>query len=110
MIEATGLLVFFDLRWKMVTPDMRKALCEAVIHWQSENPVVPNDKQAATLWKEFRTLHPAVLIQKSIKKWQAQMYLEPEPEVPEPIKDILDRAVKGDFDVIEAYWRGRAAK
>lgn len=32
-----------------------------------------------------------------------------EPEVPEEIKDILDRAVKGDFDVIEAYRRGQKA-
>jgi hypothetical protein len=41
--------------------------------------------------------------------WVLRMYLAPEPEVPEEIKDILDRTVKGDFDVIEAFRRGQKA-
>ena len=91
-----------------------KVILEAFIAWQSENPPVPTEKQ----WSEvqFSVASRPIDYQRDFAvEWIRRMYLAPEPEVPEELKDLLwgfdaDRREEHQEDVIEAYRRGRAGK
>jgi len=93
-------------------------ILEAALRWLSENPVVPTPEQTKKLLATVqfgagREIDPH-LIENLLLAWQRRMFLAPEPEVPEAIKDLLyagNGLTSGDIDkkVIEAYRRGQKA-
>jgi hypothetical protein len=105
------------------TLDFMRLGIAAFIRWQSENPQVPNDEQV-TDWfspSDFRALEGRT---EPLKQFaltvQRHIYLAPEPEVPEEIKDLLlteqshknVQPLKGELNsmIIEAYRRGKESK
>ena len=90
----------------------------AFIRWQAESPKVPTVEQEKSMydaWREngrFKPENGAMMFAAS--EWQRRMYLAPEPEVPEEIKDLMwpNARSAGDHDksVIEAYRRGKAVR
>jgi len=106
------------------THQVNKAL-EAALRWLSENPIVPTDEQVKAI---HHSATEAACTSKSILpffaiEWQRRMFLAPEPEIPEDIRDLIygdevaaTGLVKGGtFDesnqrVLEAYRRGQKSK
>lgn len=81
---------------------------EAACRWLSENPIEPTDAQLKDLWKSYRDHSGGIGSNEWVcAEWQRRMFLAPEPDPDEPIKDILARSVKGDFDIREAFRRGQ---
>lgn len=100
---------------------------EAGLRWLSENPIVPNASDTLGLLQEIvQSGHlsneeycsiPSTTVRAVIREWQCRMFLAPEPEVPEAIKDLLldERTNEGlgkvagksyNNALIEAYQRG----
>ena len=93
---------------------------EAALRWLSENPIVPTSEQ---LYSTIGTLPVAMCDivwterdRAMIAEWQRRMFVDPEPEVPEEIKDLIIedagngatcRAEKSNERVIEAFRRGQ---
>ena len=100
-------------------------IIEAFIRWQSENPQVPNHEQTIALCKVYETQTERNYCQ-SVRdvavEWVRRMYIAPEPDMPEAIKDLLcpvfdhtghKGLVEGathDMGILEAYRRGLAGK
>jgi hypothetical protein len=89
-----------------------RVILEAALRWLSENPIVPTDGQI------FQDSIPydgneINAIRHHVVGFQRRMFLAPEPEVPEEIKDLLydpkDGPNKVDRNdaIIEAYRRGQ---
>jgi hypothetical protein len=85
-------------------------ILEAALRWLAENPIVPSDEDIESMREE------AALARHFAVEWQRRMFLAPEPEVLEEIKDLLwDEALADDAGprwkinegVIEAYRRGQ---
>ena len=95
------------------------SILQAALLWLSENPMVPTMKQAREIFMlkagfDF-DLHEWV--RWGACEWQRRMFLAPEPEVPEEIKDLLfgDGSFprdRGGIDacILEAYKRGRESR
>jgi len=101
---------------------------EAALRWLSENPIVPTDKQYkecllavdgpnAMIIRMYQEGEP----QKVIAEWQRRMFLTPEPEIPEDVKDLLwsqplyecdtefyEAIPNVNLSILEAYRRGKA--
>jgi hypothetical protein len=81
--------------------------------WLSENPIVPTDEQWALLldWdsqiSSFDTFFRHVLAE-----WQRRMFLAPELEVPEEVKDLWQSSPTPDTKrrTLEAYRRGQKSR
>ncbi len=63
---------------------------EAVIRWLAENAPIPTDSQAIDI---YRACHDATTmgvyeVKAICSMWVREMFLAPEPEVPEAIKDM----------------------
>jgi hypothetical protein len=95
-----------------------RRILEAALRWQSENPVVPTDSQAYELSgigistdKRSISRTGIVTTQGIVEEWQRRMYLAPEPEVPEEVKDLMYKGGEMEVDkrIIEAYRRGRGS-
>jgi len=96
---------------------------EAFIRWQSENLIVPSHEQVIHLCEIFAN-RSVISYCDSVRavaiEWLRIMYLAPEPEVPEEIKDLLlteqshkdVQPLKGELNslIMEAYRRGKASK
>jgi hypothetical protein len=104
-------------------PQIRIAL-EAALRWLAENPIVPTDMQCEAMYTSSlndRRGSTGYVREFSVE-WQRRMFLAPEPEVPEAVKDLLyapngtpdglSEHVIGIHDarVIEAYRRGKQSK
>jgi hypothetical protein len=112
--QAARAAVADERHWPLIWP-----ILDAFIRWQSENPIVPTDKQANELWKiaieqdpdKNETTHAAKNL---VMEFQRRMYLAPEPELPEEIDDLL-LGVRGcrvseiDDRIKEAFRRGQKA-
>ena len=87
-----------------------KVAVEAFIRWQSENPRVPTKDQQENLIK-ISSADGQTYIQWVVVRWIQDMYLVPEPEVPEEIKDLIsnysDEDQRANKKILEAYRRGR---
>ena len=98
-----------------------RPVLEKALRWLSENPIVPTQKQADELWKiaieqnpdKNETTHAA---KNMVIEWQRRMFVAPELEVPEAVKDLLSGYAdidqhwkKADENIIEAYHRGQSA-
>ena len=87
----------------------RKVILEAALRWQAENPIVPTHAEVERILEmvQFQGLRGTSLdrLQDFVAMWQRRMYLAPEPEVSEGIKDLLSG---GNLDklIIEAESRG----
>ena len=73
--------------WGLESDAMRKCtkiILEAALRWQSENPIVPTDRQWYECVNESQKLgYPSnELYAHAAAEWQRRMYLAPEPEVP----------------------------
>ena len=103
------------------------AMLSAALCWLSENPIVPNEADVMEILQErVRSHHisgeeycaiPPATVRFVIREWQRRMFLAPEPEVPEAIKDLLEgpeepgiSAREANWRVIEAYRRGQQSK
>lgn len=100
--------------------EVLEAMLTAALRWLAENPIVPTPEQMNKL--RFDTCDndmTTTFNQRSINlatAWQRRMFLAPEPEIPEAVKDLLwkseddgknyDPAPGHNRDVIEAYRRG----
>jgi hypothetical protein len=99
------------------TPLVRDAL-EAALRWLAENPIVPTTEQVLAVRRACGETHTA-LTEKAkplFAEWQRRMFLAPEPEVPEEIKDLLDPLDPYPYksvhnpQVLEAYRRGKESR
>ena len=97
-----------------------KVALEAAIRWQSENPVVPTGEQIRHIFGDYiGKPMTSWSLPSALATWQAFMYLAPEPEVPEAVKDLLlPTDVENGFfkpeimneRLIRAYYRGKDNK
>ena len=64
---------------------------EAALLWLSENPIVPTNEQTQGVCDSI-FVGPENLLdpRDAMVEWQRRMFLAPEPEVPEEIKDLVD--------------------
>ena len=94
-------------------------ILEAALRWLSENPIVPTDEQAKLLGKVYASnnfgsdYHDS--LKRTVVEWQRRMFLAPEPEVPEEVKDLLWDGQTGEDEehnrkIIEAFNRGQKSK
>lgn len=108
---------------------------DAALLWLAENPIVPTDGQMQRLYEDMSKINDGRLTHRAVVEWQRRMFLEPNPEVPEAIKDLLldensciplatnmpmpmqsftytigDAERKHNAQVIEAYRRGKARR
>ena len=98
-----------------------------VCWWLSENPILPEPKTFfAEAWKAYCALEDRdelpegyTFTRFSMERWQRRMFLAPEPEIPEDVKDLLEIwidpscpevATEKNRKIIEAYKRGRNSK
>ena len=111
--------------------EIAAASVEAALLWMSENPIVPTTSQAEVVRDAVdkvmehgkgRLLNGSMVSDGVIEtcvEWQRRMFLAPEPEVPEEIKDLLwtvptpDCGIylvaKHNADVIESFRRSQKA-
>ena len=102
-------------------------ILEAAIRWQSENPPKASMKQLQEMYDKVDQGNGGTYIPSYLEEWVRRMYLAPEPEEPEALKDLLvspfgDYGSKLQLDIckadcarqnaklIEAYERGKAGK
>lgn len=94
---------------------------EAALRWLSENPIVPTDEQAIELLKLGGLYgNPSLTNLRQLREitggFQRIIFLDPQPEVPEEIKDLLDKwptsvpCNEAHRCILEAYRRGKAGK
>jgi hypothetical protein len=95
--------------------DIVEVILRRGLEWQSEHPQVPTAEQFRNLYKGRSDYGPLDMI----VDWQRRMYLAPEPEVPEEIKDLLYPRVSMDKwcdtdganeRIEKAYRRGQSSK
>jgi hypothetical protein len=79
---------------------------EAFCVWLSENPPKPDQVQEESIQNYLPGCGPAEFA----RQWIARMFLAPEPEVPEDIKDLMLVGVNeklSNKNIIEAFKRGQ---
>ena len=96
------------------SPTVREC-CTAFAEDLSENPIVPNEADVMEILQErVRSHHisgeeycaiPPATVRFVIREWQRRMFLAPEPEVPEAIKDLLEGPEEPGISAREANWR-----
>lgn len=96
---------------------------QAAVKWLAENPIIPTHKQIQDIADS--NIYYTEMVAKWIAEWQRRMFLAPDPEIPEDIKDMLipirnmDEAhgrISGttcaeyNHAIVDAYNRGRKSK
>ena len=98
-------------------------ILEAALRWLSENPIVPTPPPISGDYLAIREDYKMSRTSFSWEsyyavEWQRRMFLAPETEVPEEIKDLVwdNRGYAQDHvmkkhkeEILEAYHRGLAA-
>jgi hypothetical protein len=118
----------------------QRQILEAALRWWSENPIMPKDDQLDEMIcdnpiimkfisdeaedseldaavDKYRVLF-SVMLHSLMSEWQRRMFLAPNPEVPEAVKDLLlpcdtviqQPAKDRNADILEAYRRGKKSK
>ena len=99
-------------------------IAEAALCWLSENPIVPTQQQASEMWQVYVGLRGNAVdsIAGCMAEWQRRMFITPEPEVPEEVKDLLldENIPTADYSrptrdyyntqILEAFRRGQKSK
>ena len=89
------------------------SILEAALLWLSENPIVPTSEQLhSIIGKLPMAMCDIVWTERDralIAEWQRRMFLAPEPEVPEEIKDLWQAQPTPDAKrrTVEAFQRGQ---
>jgi hypothetical protein len=94
-----------------------EGILKSAIQWLSENPIAPTNKQAESLhkfWREYDG-NTVASIDATVTEWQRRMFLEPEPEIPEAVRDLFvseknDSARDFNRRITVAYKLGKDAK
>lgn len=90
----------------------------AMVHYLAEHPILPTPDQAFKLAQECESSPNVVPLRDALELWQRRMFLAPEPEVPEAIKDLLWKDVPATDEhddptsvhntlILAAYIRGQ---
>ncbi len=82
-------------------------ILEAALRWLSENPPLPTRLQCEGMWRSAENNGD-----RYCQEWVKQMFLAPEPEVPEEIKDLLEWDCNNGSNylkkyIVEAFRRGK---
>lgn len=94
--------------------DFAQMILEIAIRWLAENPIVPTleqvEKISSVVMKSDRRGTADYYVE-----FQRIMFLAPEPDPDEPIKDLLGKAMAYTADCLservrEAYRRGKAER
>ena len=91
-------------------------ILEAALRWLSENPIEPTPQWIHEVWRQERNPQAGTFALRVIREWQRRMFLAPESEVPEEIKDLavsdLDMEWDGPINkrILEAFRRGQKSK
>lgn len=64
-----------------------KSALESALRWLSENPIVPTDEQVESFSTEPMSV--TAWAKAWAAEWQRQMFVAPEPQIPEEIRDLL---------------------
>lgn len=95
---------------------------EAALRWLSEYPIEPSKSQQREIAVKMAQYQNARMgkfepsdyhIWFPIHEWQCIMFLEPEPEIPKEIADLILVGVNEQIsnkNILEAYRRGKAAR
>ena len=100
-----------------------RSILEAALRWLSENPIVPTIEQTGSLidWYNHKKFGNGAVSDCAVE-WQRRMFLAPEPEVPEELKDLLldENIPTADYSrpnrdyyntqILEAFRRGQKSK
>ena len=91
---------------------LAQKVLESALAWLAKNPISPTPEQAIAIAKSrFDDRVTGIWFATGAVEWQRRMFLAPEPEVPEEIKDLMDRwGNRFDEAILQAYRRGLAAK
>lgn len=100
-----------------------KAGMEAALGWLAENPIVPTEAQLTEMLatRIGFGFEPVDWMRWGAAQFQRRMFLAPEPEVPEEIKDLLSTRYVDDItfggiakehneNIIEAFRRGQKSR
>lgn len=116
-------------RWKESSCDLYRASAEGAqeeatvresftaafkvgLRWLSEHPIAPTEavmKECEKGWLEEGGNRKGDFFSYVLLEWQRRMFLEPEPDIPKSIADLVHN-VNGDVEscIVEAYRRGKA--
>jgi hypothetical protein len=87
-----------------------KTAITAAIRWLAENPITPTREQCQSMYASSN--HPNGSWQETkliALEWQRRMFLAPEPEVPESIRDLYESSSSQRWKeaILDAYRRGQ---
>lgn len=80
---------------------------EAALRWLSDNPI-PIDP-TVKIWLDICAKMPTKSHAERLMEFQRRMFIAPQPEIPEEIKDLLFPE-HDNSRLIEAFRRGKAAR
>lgn len=94
-----------------------RAALEAFVRWQSESSPMPTDEQLRQMMRGFSVLTKDT-VSMIVMEWIRRIYLVPEPEVPEEIKDLLCADIGEGFfkpeilnkRMVECFRRGQKSR
>ena len=95
-----------------------REMLEAALEWLAEHPIVPTDEQFQKMcgFYDWIMRRDYEKMRDLIRKWTGMMFVAPEPEVMEAVKDLLvknpDHPDREEIDkrILEAYRRGKEGK
>jgi hypothetical protein len=115
---ALEAVLAIPMRGNVGSVDRVNGALKAALRWLSENPIVPTNEQYSKLYNELSS-KDAWITYNAVIEWQRRMFLAPETECPEAIKDLLDpwidpgdpqKATGINKRIIQAYIRGCNSK
>ena len=103
---ATGWLSSRGSDGQMNPMEVSRSVLIESLRWLSEYPIVPSHEVIQSMLGEprcpLRDCPPSTQIRYVATEWQRRMFLAPEPEIPEAVKDLLLSESSLDR---EAYFR-----
>ena len=123
IVVPDGMMKAVSNTWEVkshkVEINKAEAIIQAALRWLSENPIVPtrqNLEDMRTDWEDTPEQNAEKVVIFLISEWQRRIFLAPESEVPEAVKNLLldgadfihgqKHADEANKNVIEAYNRG----
>lgn len=95
-----------------------EAILEAGLRWLSENPIIPTQQQALDMVTggKFDSFDNWELVRWGACEWQRRMFLSPETDIPQAVKDVFLRTGEIDWSssevlrAVECYRLGQQSK
>jgi hypothetical protein len=92
----------------LYTVNLVTTMIERALRWLSENPIEPTPGFGSRFMRTLGGYHETEkLVEWGAAEWQRRMFLAPEPEVPEELKDLLE-GMKS-MPTLEREWATRVA-